>query len=89
MGRRPIPPKPIRTYQYQSDTECEESGDLHRVEVKVWPPPRSRVGEAIPTLSARCTRCNCHLQVEGTNDPVASGIEVVVLEKEPHPSVKK
>lgn len=82
MARRPIPPKPVRPYQYETIEQCEESGELHRAEVKTWPPPRSRAGEAVPFLSTRCTRCGGHLLVYADNDPNASGIEVVVLEPE-------
>ena len=82
MARRPIVPKLVRAYKYQSDTECEESGELHLLEVKTWPPQRSRSGEANPHVSGRCARCNCHLLAYGDNDPNASGIEVKVLEKE-------
>ena len=82
MARRPIPMKVPKPYQYASMEECEESGNVHRAEVKQWPPPRSRTGEPNPFLSTRCTRCGCHLLVYGDNDPENSGIEVVVLEKE-------
>ena len=88
MARRPIPPKPPRLYEYASMEECEESGTLHRAEVKQWPPQRSRSGEANPHISTRCTRCGCHLLVYGDNDPENSGIDVVVLEKE-HAGSKK
>lgn len=87
MARRAIAPKPQRQYPYQSDTECEEAmetGGRHLLEVKTWPPQRTRAGEANPYLSGRCARCNCHLLVYADNDPEQSGIEVKVLEKEPH-----
>lgn len=84
MARRPIPPKVPRPYQYATIEECEESGNLHRAEVKTWPPQRTRTGEPNPFTAARCTRCGCNLLAYGDNDPDNSGIEVVVLEKEPH-----
>ena len=83
MARRPIPPKPTRPYEYETIEECEESGKLHRAEVKTWPPPRSRAGEPNPFISTRCTRCGGHLLVYGDNDPDNSGVEVIVLEKAP------
>ena len=82
MARRQIVSKPVQPYKYQSDTECEESGELHLAEVKQWPPQRSRSGEPNPHISGRCSRCGCHLLVYGDNDPAASGIEVKVLDKE-------
>ena len=82
MARRPIPPKPVRPFEFETIEECEESGKLHRAEARVWPPPRSRAGEQTPHLSTRCTRCGGHLLVYGDNNPDDSGIEVVVLENE-------
>lgn len=82
MARRAIQPKPVRTYPYQSDTECEEAeetGGRHLLEAKVWPPTRSRAGEAISFVSGRCARCNCHLLVYADNDVEQSGIEVKVI----------
>jgi len=83
MARRPIPPRVPPRYEFSSIVACEESGKLHRAEVKTWPPPRSRSGEANPYISTQCTRCGGHLLVYGDNDPEQSGIEVAVLEKEP------
>lgn len=82
MARRPIPPKAVKPYKYLTLEECEESGELHRAEVKTWPPQRSRSGEPNPHLSTTCTRCGAHLLVYGDNDPEQSGIEVSMLEKE-------
>ena len=56
MARRPIPVKPVKPYQYETIEECEESGTLHRAEVKTWPPPRTAAGEPNPYVSTRCTR---------------------------------
>ena len=82
MARRPIPVRPVRPYKYETIEQCEESGELHRAEVKTWPPPRSRAGEANPFLSTTCTRCGGNLLVYGDNDPNQSGIDVVVVEPE-------
>ena len=82
MARRPIPEKKPKSHEFQSIEECEESGKLHRAEVKQWPPPRTRSGEANPFVSTRCTRCGGHLLVYGDNDPDNSGIEVIVMESE-------
>jgi len=75
MARRPVKPKPIRPYRYETLEECEEAG-LHRAEVTQWPPPRLS-GEARPHLSVRCALCGCHLLVYGDNDPEQSGVEVI------------
>ena len=82
MARRPIPVKPVRPYEFETIEQCEESGTLHRAEVKTWPPPRTAAGEPNPYVSTRCTRCGGNLLVYSNNDPENSGIEVVVLEKE-------
>ncbi len=96
MARRPLVPKPVNPTLYSSIEECEqaeETGGLHLAEVRTWPPPRSRAGEANPQLSVRCVRCGGHLLVYGDNDPVESGIEVRVLEvaagKPEEPTKKK
>lgn len=86
MARRPSTPKPVKPYLYDSHVECEDpenaTGGLHLAQVKQWPPPRSRAGEANPALSTRCVRCGCHMLVYGDNDPMISGFEVQVLEPE-------
>jgi len=82
MARRPIPLRVPKPYEFSGYVECEESGKLHRAEVKTWPPPRSRSGEPNPYISTQCTRCGVNFTVYGDNDPEQSGIEVAVLEKE-------
>lgn len=89
MARRPILPKPVRPFEFETIEQCEESGQLHRALVRVWPPTRSRAGEAVPVLSTRCTRCNGHLLVYGDNNPDESGYEVVVLEAKGQPAAGK
>lgn len=91
MARRPIVPKPVRVYRYDSIEQCEqaeETGGLHRAEVKTWPPARSRAGEANPSVSTRCSHCGGHLLVYGDNNPEASGIEVIVPEATPKSPAK-
>ena len=86
MARRPSTPKPVKPYLYDSLADCEDPDNatkgLHLAQVKIWPPQRSRSGEANPNLSTRCVRCGCHMLVYGDNDPDVSGFEVQVLEPE-------
>ena len=87
MARPPIRPKPARATKYLSVEECEdrdnEDAGYHRAEVKVWPPERSRAGEAVPSISTRCVHCGVNVILYGSNDPEVSNFKVTVLEAAP------
>lgn len=86
MARPPIRPKAPKTRLYDSVAACEDRDNAtegyHVAEVTQWPPPRSRVGEPVPSLGTTCVNCGVNVTLYATNDPEVSNWKIVVLEAE-------
>ena len=93
---RPSPViKPVQPYKYslvKPDPHqphipaCEDPDNsnegYHLAEVKTWPPPRTRSGEPIASMAARCVYCGVNnAELRADNDPEVSNWKVKVLEK--------
>ena len=62
--------------------QCEEEGD-HRVTPKTWPPPRTAMTTADPSLAMQCELCGAWLIVyAGHATGAMQGIDVVLTEKQ-------
>lgn len=71
------------------DRDNETEG-YHLAEVRVWPPPRSRMGEPVAFMAAVCSYCGVNnAELFANNDPDHSNWKVKVLEPEGRPALVK